>query len=223
MPFFGGIMAKKIITNSLKKLRMAPARPRSGLKKRSGTRERSEGFNKAFLDNLIMKKQELEETINYLVNGQREDMSKISVDSFIDELDRTDMEISAQNFYRFLDRKKKELDKINILIDRVRHEQDFCFCEECGKQISEERLLIIPDAVLCVPCQRELEELERRTNLSKIPYNSSQWNKDLQSNSDEDLDDEGFFIKPDLERISFMDLEEVEQAEDLPEPEENNP
>jgi len=108
-------------------------------------------------------------------------------------------------------------------MDRIRHEQDFGFCEECGKKISEERLLILPDAVLCVPCQRDLEKRERRTNLSKTLYNSSLWKEDPQTNSCEDLDDEGFLIKPDPERVSLMDLEEIELTEDQPEPEENNP
>jgi len=38
----------------------------------------------------------------------------------------------------------------------------------------------------------------------------------------EDLDGEGFFIKPDLERVSLLDLEEVEVAEDRPELQEEN-
>ena len=38
-------------------------------------------------------------------------------------------------------------------------EGEFGRCEECGKPIPEERLMVIPEATLCVPCQRELEEM----------------------------------------------------------------
>lgn len=183
----------------------------------------SQDFKSRFLDNLLVKKQELEETIKYLVNNQKEDMSKISVDSFIDDLDRADREISTQSFYRFLDRKNKELERINFLINRIQQEQDFGFCEECGRQIPEKRLLIIPEAVYCVSCQQELEKLELRMNMAKIPHDSSHWRKELQSNRDEDLDDEGFFVKPDAERVSLMDMEEIELAEDQPELEKSNP
>ena len=36
-------------------------------------------------------------------------------------------------------------------------------CDRCGEQISPERLEIKPDATLCVPCQREVERLSRRS------------------------------------------------------------
>ena len=80
----------------------------------------------------------------------------------------------------------------------------------------------MPEAVLCVPCQRQLEKLELRMNLSNRTHDSSKWRKELQSYNNEDLDDEGFFFKPDTERGSFTDMEEIELAEDQPEPDKND-
>lgn len=213
-------MVKKARRNRIKDRKMNPTVIKTKAKKVSNNQDKSDIFKLRFLKKLMEKKHELEDTIKHLVNSQKEDMSKISVDSFIDDLDRADREISAQTFYKLLDRKNKELERINFLIRRVQQEQDFAFCEECGRQIPEKRLLILPEAIYCVPCQQEMEKVELRINLAKTPNNSTQWKKELQSNSNEDLDDEGLLIKPDTEPVSLMDMEEVELTEDQPEPQE---
>ena len=214
-------MVEKARRNRIKDRKMNPAVIKTKAKKVPSRQDKSEDFKSRFLKKLTVKKQQLEDTIKHLVNSQKEDMGKISVDSFIDDLDRADREISAQTFYRLLDRKNKELERINFLMRRVQQEQDFGFCEECGRQIPEKRLLILPEAIYCVPCQQELEKEELRINLAKMPNNSTQWKKEFQSNSNEDLDDEGLLVKPETERVSFMDMEEVELTEDQPEPQEN--
>jgi RNA polymerase-binding transcription factor DksA len=65
---------------------------------------------------------------------------------------------------------EKGTDKINLLIDRDSQRSGFGICEESGMRIPEERLLIMPDASLCVPCQKDLEKFEYRKNLAKTPY-----------------------------------------------------
>jgi len=42
-------------------------------------------------------------------------------------------------------------------------------CERCGKEISEERLEVKPDATLCVQCQGEVEKLIKRGMQPRIP------------------------------------------------------
>lgn len=184
--------------------------------KKSRRGKRSDDFRTRFLNNLLDKKQELEDTIDYLISGQKEDIGKSSSDNYIDELDRADKEIYTQTYYKFLDRKRKELKRINILIDRIHQEQDFGICEECGKLIPEGRLLIIPEAVLCVPCQQELEKFESRLGISNKSNNHSHSKYDYSIQSEDDIDDDGVVIRPDTERISLMDLDEIE-LDDSPE------
>ena len=136
--------------------------------------------NSKFYKNLLIKKKEVEEIINTLLENQKMEITNASLDSFIEDFDRADREISAQTFYKLLDRKKKELDKINLLIDRILNDQDFGICEECGMRIPEERLLIMPDASLCVPCQKDLEKFEYRKNLAKNTYTPAQIKKEFQ-------------------------------------------
>jgi DnaK suppressor protein len=173
----------------------------------------SEISNSIFYKNLLLKKQEVEDIIHNLLDSQREDITNTSLDSYIEDFDRADREISAQTFYKLLDRKKKELEKINLLMNRIQSEQDFGLCEECGTRIPEERLLIMPDASLCVPCQKDLEKFEYRKNLAKTSYTPTQLKREFQlENSEEydDEDDEGIIIKPDVEHVSFLDMEEIE-------------
>jgi len=176
----------------------------------------NETLNSQFYKNLLIKKQEVEEIINTLMDNQKEDINNASLDSYIEDFDRADREISAQTFYKLLDRKKKELDKINLLITRVQNEQDFGLCEECGMKIPEERLLIMPDASLCVPCQKDLEKFEYRKNLAKNSYTPAQLKREFQLENSEDYDDEddeGIVIKPDVDHVSFLDMEEIELDE----------
>jgi DnaK suppressor protein len=176
----------------------------------------SEILNSQFYKNLLSKKQEVEEIINTLLDNQKEDITNISLDSYIEDFDRADREISAQTFYKLLDRKKKELEKINLLINRIKSDQDFGLCEECGMRIPEERLLIMPDASLCVPCQKDLEKFEYRKNLAKNSYTPAQLKKEFQLENNEDYDDEddeGIVIKPDVDHVSFLDMEEIELDE----------
>jgi RNA polymerase-binding transcription factor len=42
-------------------------------------------------------------------------------------------------------------------------------CERCGKEISEERLKVKPDATLCVQCQSEVEKLIKRGMQPRAP------------------------------------------------------
>jgi RNA polymerase-binding protein DksA len=42
-------------------------------------------------------------------------------------------------------------------------------CERCGKEISEERLEVKPDATLCVQCQGEVEKLIKRGVQPRTP------------------------------------------------------
>jgi DnaK suppressor protein len=170
-------------------------------------------LNSKFYKNLLTKKQEVEEIINSLLDSQREDINNTSLDNYIEDFDRADREISAQTFYKLLDRKKKELDKINFLLSRIQSDEDFGICEECGMKIPEERLLIMPDASLCVPCQKDLEKFEQRKNLAKNAYSPAQMKREFQLETNEeydDEDDEGIVIKPDVEHVSFLDMEEIE-------------
>ena len=186
--------------------------------KKTRVKDRSDQFRSRFHLHLLEKKKELEKTIDYLRNETNEDYSKISFDGMTDELDRTDREMAAQNFYKFLDRKKNELNRIEELIERIKHDQDFGICEECERPIPEARLMIVPEAVMCVSCQEELERFESRSNFSSSNNKTLHYKDDYESedNSEDNVDDAGLVTKAGSEAMSLMDMEEIDLV-DIPE------
>lgn len=54
---------------------------------------------------------------------------------------------------RRLERRLSELDRIQ----RKLRQGEYGKCEACGADIPEERLAVMPDTTLCMPCQRQRE------------------------------------------------------------------
>ena len=171
----------------------------------------NEDFQVRFLKNLMTKREEVEQALTRLIESQKTYGNLFSGDGLIEELDHADREISAQTFCKLIERKGRELDKIDLLIRRIRHDEEFGLCEECGERIPEERLFIVPEATLCVPCLREIEKMESRSGLPRGSHPSSQWKKGQEWTEQEDADDDsGFFITTDDDYISFQDMEELD-------------
>jgi DnaK suppressor protein len=187
---------------------VATAESKAGVK---GLYPESDHFRSKFLKNLTDKKEEVEKTLNHLMESLREYKNLHSSDDFVEELDNAEREISAHMHYSLIERKNNELEKIEILIRRALQEEEFGWCEECGERIPDERLLIVPEATRCVPCQRELERLDSTRSLAKRCYTFSGKKHGFQWEGEEDSDDPGMFnLNPDMEYLSIVDLEETD-------------
>ncbi len=123
-------------------------------------------FRTAFMKSLVLKKQELQQTLDRLMKSRKEYEGQLTAGDFIDEVDDAQREISAYSQFSLIERKNRELQKIEYLLSRVAEEQDFGLCEECGTRIPKERLLLVPEATLCVACQRELEKMDSRMSMA---------------------------------------------------------
>lgn len=127
---------------------------------------KADDFRTAFMKSLELKKQELQQTLDRLMKSRKEYEGQLTAGDFIDEVDDAQREISAYSQFSLIERKNRELQKIDYLLNRVAEEQDFGLCEECGTRIPKERLLLVPEATLCVTCQRELEKMDSRTSMA---------------------------------------------------------
>jgi RNA polymerase-binding transcription factor len=85
-------------------------------------------------------------------------------DTFPDPLDRAMSESSRTIELRKRDRERKLLQKIQKAIQKM-EEGTYGTCEECGDEISEERLRVRPEATLCIKCKEEQEKLEKQFGL----------------------------------------------------------
>lgn len=120
---------------------------------------------KIILDQLDSKKKEFERTLYHLIQKQKDFNDQWASERTGDESDTAQREVSTYSTYSLIDRKTKEIKKIERLIQKISSEtkdEDFGTCEECGNPISPQRLQIVPDANLCVDCQRRIEQMDKR-------------------------------------------------------------
>lgn len=106
------------------------------------------------------------EKMNQLLGTAGKTMSEMSQedDAFPDPLDRAMSESSRTIELRKRDRERKLIQKILKAIQKV-EDKTYGTCEECGDEISEERLRVRPEATLCIRCKEEQEKFEKQFGL----------------------------------------------------------
>ena len=76
-----------------------------------------------------------------------------------DPNDRASLETEHINNLRIRDRERRLLTKVEKALERV-EKKTFGYCENCGNEIGEERLLIRPVTTYCIICKETLEAAE---------------------------------------------------------------
>ena len=176
---------------------------------RKGKKSRSK-----ILKSLMAKRIEVEVTLDRLREEQREYKKLASNDYLIDEMDHAEREISSQTHYILLERKNRELEKIEDLIQRSLKDEEFGLCGECGEKIPEARLMIMPEATRCVPCQQEMEQSGSRIGFVESPRAKLGGKSGLQWGKVEDTDVSGKLnFKSDLGVMSFLDSDEFDTGD----------
>ena len=169
-----------------------------------------------FVQSLLTKKQEIEKVIEGLKEDRKVSEEHRSSDNFLEDLDRAYNEISTQQHYIFLERKYSELKKIEALINKVSKYEDFGWCEECGDRINMERLSVMPDATMCISCQREHEKTEYRKGLTAKEYKRPKDDGEFEDeNIREGQELKAFIGNIDNGPISIADLEVMDLTDDF--------
>jgi DnaK suppressor protein len=140
-----------------------------------------------FIETLVQKRQEVEHFLLRLKKNQEECNGLQLEDNGRDESDQAQREISASSNYGLIERKTRELRQIDALIKKVIQDEQVGFCEECGDRIPFERLLVVPEATLCVPCQRELESFKRMRPIRNKSNRGLEILRDNEMMDEEDL------------------------------------
>jgi DnaK suppressor protein len=109
--------------------------------------------------NLLNKKEtilkEAQEEISRYVSGENRQM----VDTALDDGDYAQVDITEDVNLQRLSAHRKLLHGIDEAIRKIA-EGTYGICEECGEQISEKRLQVLPAATLCIDCQENKEQFE---------------------------------------------------------------
>ena len=82
-------------------------------------------------------------------------------DRSYDLLDLATFEISDKISSRITERQSKVIKKIKLSLKKLTN-GDYGICEECGEEISHQRLMARPIAALCIDCKREQEHMEQQ-------------------------------------------------------------
>lgn len=111
---------------------------------------------KAFEKQLLDWRQELMDGAERTVNGMTD-----TKENFPDPTDRASLESDRNATLRIRDRERKLISKINDALERL-GQGTYGLCEECGEEISVERLKARPVTTLCIQCKEDQEAEERR-------------------------------------------------------------
>lgn len=109
-----------------------------------------------FFKNLLQKR--LEELLAE-AGSTVKDMSGTE-DIFPDPVDRASLESDRNFLLRIRDRERKLIIKVKEALARVEN-GTFGICEQCGEEISEERLKVRPVTTFCINCKQEQEDAEK--------------------------------------------------------------
>ncbi len=91
-------------------------------------------------------------------------MNKANEEAFPDPTDRASLETDRNFLLRIRDRERKLILKIKEALAKI-EEGTFGICEECGEEISVERLKARPVTTLCIACKTKAEEEEKKSSL----------------------------------------------------------
>jgi RNA polymerase-binding transcription factor len=85
-------------------------------------------------------------------------------DNFPDPTDRASLESDRNFTLRIRDRERKLIVKIKEALERLEN-GTYGICDECGEDISEQRLKARPVTTLCIDCKKKQESEERLKGL----------------------------------------------------------
>ena len=97
----------------------------------------------------------MKEEIAKYISGENKQL----VDTANDDGDWAQVDISEDLSLQRLSAHRKLLYDIDEAVRKI-GEGTYGICEECGEEITEKRLLVLPTATLCIDCQEQKEQLE---------------------------------------------------------------
>lgn len=123
--------------------------------KTGNSKDRLLALKKALISKKVNILKEVKEEISKYVSGDNKQL----VDTANDEGDWAQVDISEDLSLQRLSAHRKLMYNLDEAIRKI-EEGTYGICEDCGEEISEKRLLVLPAATLCVDCQENREQVE---------------------------------------------------------------
>ncbi|MEW6215050.1 MAG: TraR/DksA C4-type zinc finger protein [Nitrospirota bacterium] len=108
---------------------------------------------------LINRREEIVKETKVEISKYIKGETKQLIDTALDNGDWSIVDLSEDVSLRQLSTHRKTLLKIDEALRKL-DESTYGRCEDCGEEISEERLKVLPFAIYCTECQEKREQLE---------------------------------------------------------------
>jgi DnaK suppressor protein len=89
------------------------------------------------------------------------------VDTALDDGDWSVIDLSEDISLKQLSTHRENLLKIDEALRKL-DEGTYGMCEDCGEEISEERLQVIPFAIYCIDCKEKREQMEKMEKTERL-------------------------------------------------------
>jgi DnaK suppressor protein len=108
---------------------------------------------------LVQKREELLREVKNEISKYIKGETRQLVDTALDDGDWSVVDLSEDISFKHMSTHRETLLKIDEALRKLR-EGTYGICEDCGEEISEPRLKILPFAIFCTDCQERREQLE---------------------------------------------------------------
>lgn len=109
---------------------------------------------------LMEKKREIWNEVKQKLFQQLGQEYKSEIATALDEGDKALTDLAEETGLTLIDLRKDTLEKIDHALEKL-EQGTYGICEDCGAEISEQRLKAVPFAVYCIECKEKREEIER--------------------------------------------------------------
>lgn len=152
--------AKKTFVRTKAKISVKTAVPAVAHLPRESAAKTSEEERKAALrKSLIQTREEIVREVKSEISKYIKGETRQLVDTALDDGDWSVVDLSEDISFKHMSTHRENLLKIDEALRKL-SEGTYCICEDCGEEISEQRLKILPFAIYCTDCQEKIEQLE---------------------------------------------------------------
>ncbi len=109
---------------------------------------------------LIQKREAIVKEAQAEIKKFKSGEKKQLVEAVMDDGDMSVVDLAEDISLRQLSSHRDVLLKIDAALRKLK-ENTYGVCEECGDEINEERLKILPFAIHCLDCQEKMEAIEK--------------------------------------------------------------
>ncbi len=116
---------------------------------------------------LISKREEILKEVRNEISNYIKGETKQLVETALDDGDLSIVDLSEDIRFKHLGSHRDDLLKIDESLRKL-DEGTYGMCEDCGEEISEARLKVLPFAIYCIDCQEKrelLEEMEKKERM----------------------------------------------------------